>query len=235
LQGLRESGARRIRTADLLGAMATASVPPSVFRILERCSVGFLSETEGGCTSIYAGICGDSGTHRHQCPTRRVGGSKLRIRASARLGRYLSDACRRKDLCHRRAAAALATGFDLLPAVLAPPGRPHPEEPVGEAGHRAEHRSMIARDAAESPLHISSFIGPTQGGGPNRSSDPRLGRLRAPSGEIRTVGVQRLDHFLDRLLTEVWDRVQFRARLPHRVADRLHPRPLQAVVRGRRR
>src|SRR5215475_7244801 len=48
--------------------------------------------------------------------------------------------------------------------------------------------------------------------------------------EIEAAGVQRLDHFLDRLLTEVRDRVQFGARLAHQVADRLHPRPLQAVV-----
>jgi hypothetical protein len=43
---------------------ATLSVPPSAFRILERCNSRFLSKTYGGCTSIYAGICGDSGTHR---------------------------------------------------------------------------------------------------------------------------------------------------------------------------
>src|SRR3954447_8228882 len=42
--------------------------------------------------------------------------------------------------------------------------------------------------------------------------------------------MQRLDHFLDRLRTEVRNRVQFRARLTHEVTDRLHPCPLQAVV-----
>jgi len=48
----------------------------------------------------------------------------------------------RQYLGDRRASAALAAGLDLLAAVLAPPGRAHPEETVGEAGHRAEHRSM---------------------------------------------------------------------------------------------
>src|SRR5215210_5687964 len=62
---------------------------------------------------------------------------------------------------------------------------------------------------------------------------------RAPGGdptgylvvaEIETPRVQRLDHFLDRLLAEVRDRVQLRLRLRHQVADRLHARPLEAVV-----
>src|SRR5690242_707059 len=58
----------------------------------------------------------------------------------------------------------------------------------------------------------------------------------APSSEslvrlqVEAARVQGLDHFLDRLLTEVGDCVQFRARLAHEVADRLHSRPLQAVV-----
>ena len=42
--------------------------------------------------------------------------------------------------------------------------------------------------------------------------------------------MQGLDHFLDRLLTEVRDRIQFRARLAHEVADSLDASTLEAVV-----
>ena len=42
--------------------------------------------------------------------------------------------------------------------------------------------------------------------------------------------MQRLDHFLDRFLAEVRDRVQLGAGLPHQVADGLDPGPLEAVV-----
>src|SRR3954447_18276468 len=48
--------------------------------------------------------------------------------------------------------------------------------------------------------------------------------------EVEAAGVQGLDHFLDRLLTEVGDRVQFRPRLAHEVADRLDAGALEAVV-----
>src|SRR5258707_2641380 len=44
--------------------------------------------------------------------------------------------------------------------------------------------------------------------------------------------VERLDDFVDRLLAEVRDRVQFALCLRHEVADRLDPGPLQAVVRA---
>jgi hypothetical protein len=54
-----------------------------------------------------------------------------------------------QHLGHRRAPAALAAGLDLLPAVLTPPRRSHPEEPMGLTGHRAEHPPMIALGAAE--------------------------------------------------------------------------------------
>jgi hypothetical protein len=37
----------------------------------------------------------------------------------------------RQHVGHGWAAAALATGLDLLPAVLAPPGRAHPKKAVG--------------------------------------------------------------------------------------------------------
>jgi hypothetical protein len=49
-----------------------------------------------------------------------------------------------KNLRDRGAAAALAAGLDLLPAVLAPPGGAHPEESMGLAGHRAEHGRIVA-------------------------------------------------------------------------------------------
>src|SRR6187200_173589 len=55
--------------------------------------------------------------------------------------------------------------------------------------------------------------------------DPRLVRL-----QVQPAGMQGLDYFLDRLLTEVRDRVQFGAGFAHQVADRLHAGPLQAVV-----
>src|ERR1044072_939605 len=48
--------------------------------------------------------------------------------------------------------------------------------------------------------------------------------------EVEAARVQGLDHFLDRFLAEVGDRVQLGARLAHQVADGLHPCPLQAVV-----
>src|SRR4029079_1768748 len=48
--------------------------------------------------------------------------------------------------------------------------------------------------------------------------------------EVQAAGVQGLDDFLDRLLAEVRDRVQFRARLANQVADGLDAGPLQAVV-----
>src|SRR5215218_10161729 len=48
--------------------------------------------------------------------------------------------------------------------------------------------------------------------------------------KIEAAGVQGLDYFLDRLLTEVRDRVQFRARLAHEVADGLDAGALEAVV-----
>src|ERR1700754_1713278 len=50
--------------------------------------------------------------------------------------------------------------------------------------------------------------------------------------QVQAAGVQGLDDFLDRLRAEVGDRVQFRAGLADQVADRLHPRPLEAVVRA---
>src|SRR6187399_1073306 len=54
---------------------------------------------------------------------------------------------------------------------------------------------------------------------------------RSVSLKIESACVQGLDYFLDRLLAEVWNRVQLRARLAHQVADRLYSRPLEAVVR----
>src|SRR3954447_7870231 len=48
--------------------------------------------------------------------------------------------------------------------------------------------------------------------------------------KIEAAGVQGLDYFLDRLRAEVRDRVQFRARLAHEVADGLHAGTLEAVV-----
>src|SRR5262245_8847378 len=48
--------------------------------------------------------------------------------------------------------------------------------------------------------------------------------------EVETATVQVLDHFLDRLLTEVGDRIELRARLAHQVAHCLDAGPLQAVV-----
>src|SRR5215207_9608868 len=62
----------------------------------------------------------------------------------------------------------------------------------------------------------------------------RIGPLRSSRRsvllEVEAPRVQGLDHFLDRFLAEVGDRVQLRARLAHQVADRLHPGPLEAVV-----
>jgi hypothetical protein len=60
---------------------------------------------------------------------------------------------RRQHVRHRGAAAALAARLDLLPAVLTPPGRAHPEEAVGETRHRAEHPCMIAGPSAGLRLH----------------------------------------------------------------------------------
>src|SRR4051812_22719678 len=53
---------------------------------------------------------------------------------------------------------------------------------------------------------------------------------RSVSLKIEAACVQGLDYFLDRLRAEVRNRVQLRARLANQVADRLHARPLQAVV-----
>src|SRR3982751_6761739 len=58
-----------------------------------------------------------------------------------------------------------------------------------------------------------------------RSRSSRLVCLK-----IEAAGVQGLDHFLDRLLTEVRDRVQFGAGLAHEVADGLDAGALEAVV-----
>src|SRR3954463_1320801 len=49
--------------------------------------------------------------------------------------------------------------------------------------------------------------------------------------EVEPARLQRLDDLLDRLATEVRDRVQLGLRLLQQVADGLHARPLQAVVR----
>src|SRR3954454_22875558 len=63
-----------------------------------------------------------------------------------------------------------------------------------------------------------------------RTGSPALPRLPLVCLKIEAAGVQGLDHFLDRLLTEVRDRVQFGAGLAHEVADGLHAGPLEAVV-----
>src|SRR5918992_2004653 len=55
------------------------------------------------------------------------------------------------------------------------------------------------------------------------------GRLAGP--QLEAPRLQRLDDLLDRLATEVRDRVQLGLRLLQQVADRLHARPLEAVVR----
>src|SRR3954454_9989119 len=48
--------------------------------------------------------------------------------------------------------------------------------------------------------------------------------------QIEAAGMQGLDHFLDRLLAEVRDRVQFGAGLAHEVTDGLDAGALEAVV-----
>src|SRR3954447_7574907 len=50
--------------------------------------------------------------------------------------------------------------------------------------------------------------------------------------EVQPARLQRLDHLFDRLATEVGDRVQLGLGLLEQVADRLHARPLEAVVRA---
>src|SRR5690348_2323364 len=54
--------------------------------------------------------------------------------------------------------------------------------------------------------------------------------LRLVRLQVQPAGVQGLDYFLDRLLTEVGNCVQFRARLAHEVTDGLDAGALQAVV-----
>src|SRR3954468_7886707 len=62
------------------------------------------------------------------------------------------------------------------------------------------------------------------------SSEPVYAALGGPEGE--PAGLQRLDDLLDRLATEVRDRVQLRLGLLEQVAHGLHARPLQVVVRA---
>src|SRR5436309_15497787 len=61
------------------------------------------------------------------------------------------------------------------------------------------------------------------------STGPRSG----PSSiltKVQTPGVERLDHLVDRLLAEVWYRVELRLGLRDQIADRLDARALEAVV-----
>src|SRR5919109_4890521 len=70
----------------------------------------------------------------------------------------------------------------------------------------------------------------------SRLSFPLLRRWRTGCPSVRskgeTAGVEGLDHFLDRLLAEVGDRVQLRLGLADQIAHRLDACPLQAVVRA---
>src|SRR3954470_2448146 len=61
----------------------------------------------------------------------------------------------------------------------------------------------------------------------------RMGEARILAlTEVEPPGLQRLLDLLDRLATEVGDRVQLGLALLHQVAHGLHARPLQAVVRA---
>jgi hypothetical protein len=103
LQGLRGDGARRIRTADLLGAIQ-GDGERSARRIPHSRAVQRLVPI-GDRRRIYVDIRRDMRRFGHTSPLvpnpagRRF---KVRIRASARLRRSLSDACRRQDLCRPR-------------------------------------------------------------------------------------------------------------------------------------
>jgi hypothetical protein len=57
---------------------------------------------------------------------------------------------------HRRAAASLTTGLDLLAAVGAPPSRAHPKEPVELARHRADHVSILTAPLGGNARAMSS-------------------------------------------------------------------------------
>src|ERR1051325_6910085 len=82
-----------------------------------------------------------------------------------------------------------------------------------------------ASRCAESRLNLFRFL-------PWRMSLPRSGYPGSVLLKVEDARVQGLDHFLDRFLAEVRNRVQLRARLAHQVADGLHTGPLQAVVRA---
>lgn len=71
-----KTGAPRFEpTSAWVRFMHASRSPGPQFRIPERRSGQFLSETRGGCTCGYAGISSDSGTRGHECPIMRVGGS----------------------------------------------------------------------------------------------------------------------------------------------------------------
>src|SRR4051812_13622418 len=72
---------------------------------------------------------------------------------------------------------------------------------------------------------------------PSRDIFPFCLRWRMAAGRLarpqrQPARVEGLLDLLDRLAAEVRDRVQLRLRLLHEVSDRLHARPLQAVVRA---
>jgi hypothetical protein len=83
-----------------------------------------------------------------------------------------------KHLDHRRTAAALTAGLDLLPALRAPPGRAHPEESVLSAGHRAEHVRILADRAAESNASTPASGEATRLGTRLLADPPRLADRR---------------------------------------------------------
>src|SRR4029077_6698165 len=83
--------------------------------------------------------------------------------------------------------------------------------------------SSASRWAASRLSLLRFFLCRTESSAPALSS-------RSVCLKVQAAGVQGLDHFLDRLLTEVRDRIQFRARLAHQVADGLDAGALEAVV-----